>query len=380
MAVQDRQKVERAKQYNTGMRREIMKMLLALGTVTKNGLRMRFGENYKYAMETMRRMINEGMVREGKYELGRRVTRYFVLNDFPTQKKIYMKYFPVGYYYCYHLYGENNAKEISRKKKEEVYGMERVARVSDIGAMMMRSGVKCMPDEIHEILKGNVKIERGAAYYFTASAVKRSLDVVSNSRAVGFMCCANETFVVYNTGERARLKWSVSTEGKMMRIVNMIDREMREVEIEKEREVSSILIGGEQAVSMIFEEREDKRVSTIKIPSGYKEMLYVPYTEDGVWLLKQMNTAEWRAELKKKYLKGLQPPNIKNGIAHDAKDKDVNVLLFCIPDIEKLHNFVTHAKFTGAREKFRILCYPFQEEFLRTIAGENCEIRTITRD
>lgn len=380
MATKKDGKVERAKRYNTGMRHEIMKLLLSLGTVTTNGLRMKFRDNYKYAAETMRRMMDEGIIREGKYVLGRRVTRYFVLNDFPTKKKIYMRYFPVGYYYCYHTYGENNAKDISRRQKEEVYTMERIARISDIGVMMMRSGVKSMPDEIHEILKGDAKIEEGGTYYFTANAVKRSLDVVSNSRAVGFMCCTNETFVVYNTGERARLKWSVSTEGKIMRIVNMIDREMREVKIENGREVSAILIGGEQAVSMIFEEREDKRVSTIKIPSGYKEMLYVPYTEDGVWLLEQMNTAEWRAELKKKYLKGLEPPNIKNGIAHDAKDKDVNVLLFCIPDIEKLHNFVTHAKFTGAKEKFRILCYPFQEGFLRTITGDNCEIQTIMNE
>lgn len=382
---QEERKKERKKQYNKGLRRDLVGWCLSLGCVTTRGMKIYYGKDYAKKHMYVKTLINEDIIKEGRFKYEGLMTRYYTLNDYNNLYLRYIGSYPAGTHFVYMDYEEPQARFIGRTTKEEMYQRERAARISDTAMMFHTAGVPCMAEDKEEVLSGEKLVEKNLLY-LTSNEIKKSQNIKNTSRAVGYYFGIGETYVVYHTGQKRRLKWSLTVEGKNVNCINLINSTMRKDSLKHVTEVKAILTGGEEAVLKLFEQTEKRKKRSINnagmmtLPCGHKKLYYVPYNEFGCKMINIIGRNEWEKELKKEYLSKYSPAKLQNGIAHDARDGDTNIILFCIPDLESLHNFILHARYADNKNRFRIICFEEQKAFIQEVAEDSCEIETVNLD
>lgn len=389
----EKKKKDRSVNYNRGYRGELIRILLTAGCISYKGLHLMCGSHSMYTRK-LKQMREEGITEQKK--LGRR--RVEKLFNYNNSKDKYLSKLPPEYEKHYEQYGKEHSHNIGRWSSEKT-SAERAYRTSEICMLMNGAGIYMFPDEKPELSSAEkIKVENEAAYFYTASEIKKATNfqliipkarkeeekqkqktenLTVNTRAIGSLFCKESTYMIYHSGGKV-MKWNRSAEGQMSMHVGKIVRQL----IPDTKETGGIrrciiYANADKVFKSIFE-NDKKRLGLLTTNSGYDEMYLLPVNESGREFTSFMTRENWKETIKQEYLRGYETETVQGTIVCDGKDKRGSILLYCIPNINRLEKFIRAAEWSGDKNAFRIICFTFQESFVRSVAEEYAEVIVVS--
>lgn len=373
---QRKRKKRRPVDYTKGYRRELMQIMLTAGSVSYDGMHVLNKSHPMYAKK-LRQMEKEGIVEISRIKR-KKLAR---LKNFEKKSIEYIEFFP-GYYKHYNKYAKDNATDAGREKSD-ITRCKKAYREAEIIEMMHGAEIRSFPMEKAELYKGQ-KIGSEAVYYsdielkdvngFKISKESKNGKSVINSRAIGGVFSAGGNYIIYHTGNES-LKWSIKNEGQMALHISTILNKYGYWQQSGKIEENIIFANSDKPFLQMYKE---KRGTYVKTENGYNHTYILPYDKNGQRLLQKMLEANWKEKMLEEYLVGGDEEVVVNdynwSISCDAHKGNVNMLLFCIPDIVKLKKFLMSAEWTEEKENYQIYCYDFQQEFIEAVAGKYAEI------
>ena len=111
----------------------------------------------------------------------------------------------------------------------------------------------------------------------------------------------------------------------------------------------------------------------------YSSIYLLPYTQYGRMHLQLMCQDLWKERLIEAVFGELQNTSNINFSCHYYDDiNKTGKLLFCIPDINMLYNFLIAAQSLADKAHFEIICFDYQKDFIKTVSNGLCTIGTIS--
>ena len=390
-------KCTRKKRYDKGRRREIVGLILQSGGLTNRGLELywRNKDEYKNKSQIIATLKKEGIISEQKFKApGAKQIRIYTLKNFDERNKEYISDFKVGTYATYKNYLFSFKKDIG-----DSYDVQRQLRASNsinANMLMYLSGIKCDAETMFKLFdkrlisKGKAEgLEEGGNCYFQNLYPKTLKKYRTSSRSVGTLINQdNEAYAVYNIGS-TRPKWKQEDEKKHWRVlitncVNML-KPGENIKTDIENQQAIFIAEEKPIIDLITHERIKNKIfkeSFLTLPSMYRAGLYyVPFNTTGIKLLHLMSRKNWKEQIYKEILQNLyNTAHPNSGIAHDAYIDGVRILCFCVPDIERLRNFMINAREADDKTKWIVCCYKEQESLVKTCVGDWCTIKTFNID
>lgn len=389
-----RNKVAGKKNFNTGVRGEMYKLLLAYGMVTYDGLNMLHEHEKRIYQRGLKKMQKENLVNVKWMKGGRR--KYAILNnrEIKNEKDMYDEEL---YLSQYEAVGKDNSHNTSDSRN---FRVEKVYRGAKVYQMMYGAGINCMPTDKMKLLcvdddrvdtayglrdmlayYGDAEVKDAAGYKAVIGVGDKKGDrVLFNTRAHGVMCSEDRVYIVYNTEDKLMV-WTNTAEQKFMYTAR--DVISRTYGVNMNQKPCGIVIGSTMEMS--------KRILTQPIvltadktsisPNNPYDHLYsIPYDIYGQKMLELMQNSKWEQALKDKYLSGLSQLTVSSGVDCDGVDKENRryVLLYAIPDINRLYKFLANAGMREDKENFEIICYEWQREFIEDVTEGRYRVTAIS--
>ncbi len=363
----------RTKQFNRGFRNEIMRLLLSFGCVPKDSL-MSLPYHPSSRNRTITNLEREGIIEINRLETDRRIKHLIRLKSFEARSEGYLDFFEAGYYINYKKFVESIGAR--SRKGEEKLGRERMSRIGETGVLMYESGVKALMEDKLLIHKGNVFADDGA-YFFLPTEIRSVEDgELLNSRMVGALTTPDDLYMVYNSGMR-RLKWNekgeifghITTQHACDKLCNR--------QPNKDSKKKALLMGDKKVFLKLMSGEDNSRADTMRLPTIYDQLLFTTNDKQGTQIVRQLTEKNWEKGLKDKYLYDCNTSTFNNKVPCDGMIGDKNVLLFAIPDLEKLNSFKWFADYDNEPENYEIRCYDFQADMLREAVKDSCTITVL---
>lgn len=382
------------KNFNTGVRGEMYKLLLTYGMVTYDGLEMLHQHEKRIYQRGIKKMQRENLVNVKWMKGGRR--KYAILNnrEIKNEKDMYDE---AIFKSQYEAVGRDNSHNTSDSRN---FRVEKVYRGAKIYQMMYGAGINCMPTDKLKLLPawkttrdteytlrdmlayyGDAEIKDAAEYKADIGiGTKRGDRILFNTRAHGVMCNENRVYIVYNT-ENQLMIWTNTAEQKFIYSARDVIAHTYGVEINDKP--CGIVIGAtmemsERILTQPVIVTADKTYISANNPFDY--LYSIPYNQYGQKMLELMQNSFWEQALKDKYLKGLSQLTVSSGVDCDGVDKENRryVLLYAIPDINKLYRFLANASMREDREHFEIICYEWEQAFIEKVTEKRYKITVLT--
>ena len=383
------------KSYSEGRRREIVGLILNCGGLTNMGLRLywRKGDDYKNKSQIIATLRNEGIIKERKIKYAsENQIRLFTLDQFETKSKNYISCFENGTYAVYKNFYDTYKSQLHKETQRKY----RIGVSVNANTMMYLSGVKCDAISMYKMFDSrlakkeqNERMEKGAVYYVPNVFPLNKWGIKAASKSVGAMYYPNgDVYAVYICG-KSRPMWQEEFEfphwDKTIAVTaNRVGVDSTEYNLDRRSRKALFIADNECARKMIEENRRrtGPKQEYIVLPSMYHSGLYhVTFNEEGIKMLALMNKANWQENLLKKVLGKLYgTAYATNGISHDASDGEKMILCYCIPDLERFHNFLNNAIGYNDKSKFEIICFDAQYKFVKQVAEDYCTIKTVAID
>lgn len=372
-----------------------MRMLLTNGVVACNGFPLleRNGRMYSRKLQDMRKEGLVDILRIGNQKVGR-------IKDFEERYEEYIYEYELGYYGHYRNYGMPNGYDVAtgsdKNKREKAY------KTAEVFMMMYASGIASLRDERPPIeeLSGeeqtdgnNRNNEEGGndcsdcskySRYYQISEIKKATNfklyvsedekknrVVTNSRAIGCMVSPSECHIVYHIMNR-KMKWANRTESQIGTVVSQVVKGYCQ---KAKGNIDSCIVmsHGYAVIEKLLTETNGRR-GYINLQNGYNSMYWIPYGENGKYLLRKMGSnSTWKEELIEKYI-GKEKSNPvelrRSSVECDGIDGACKILLFCIPDIKKLQRFAISAEWSEDSSNYLVICYPHQTSLVKAVCGK----------
>lgn len=366
------------KNYATGTRRDIIYLLHCNGILTYRSIRIlpkSFGVH-----RTITQKLNEMLEEEvlGKVKSTSRIVQqnFFYMRDYESNSKTTSIGVPkecIEYYRAYY-------KEIIRAlwtSKSSI--VTRKILESEINTFMFSAGIDAMPDQNNE---DNAK-------YFGAREIKRytghkdDMDEkdgekkVKFSKIFGLLLSKGGNYGIYHTYKSGLTKLS-GGEQKILYQLNTITREIKG----PSESIGSAIVVVKDLKSLEknvdienFESQE--ALNYYNFETVYDRIYAIPYNESGRDTLTLMTREGWKMKMivaaTGEYQDTRHMPHICD---HYDNATDVSTLVFCSPDIVRLKKFIAKAKLENNKEKFRVICFDYQKEFVKAVVKQNALIYT----
>lgn len=364
-------KRKRRPSWRKGYRAEIMKMLMSFGVITFRALNLM--ENKEMYRRKIKEMKKEGYIEEHKNKGNRALS----LSDFDNKYQDYIGEYEMGYYGYHRRYCRTVVSYVTTYQKNYADFMAAV-RDSEAAVFMHEAGAGALMEEKIQ-LRDSGRIGRDdRAYYRTAEIKDTWKDRENNSlvfgrmRCNGWLTCPGGNYMVYQVC-MSQIRWFKTSEDNYAGYIKKLCRERKEGGAGDIREAVILAYTDEVFEKMVFYERQ--HAENLNVSNGHKTMYGLTYDTAGLILMRLMMERNWKKCLMDEYLYGLQINDSVSYSACNAYDGDVKILLFCIPDLVRLRIFMVQAADDRKPEKNRIYCFDTQEEFVKRIAGDCCEVR-----
>lgn len=347
-----------------------MKLLFTCGTINYRGLRLYsdiFG-NYRMYVKAVQKLRREGRVDTLHVDGCVNVRLSSPLDNYED----YLRVYGDTYRKAYPRLGELNRSNIGAHESDKVKAT-RALRDGEVHVLMKAAEVNVLAEEKKEIMMHDAS----QSTYYTSQEIKRQFGqtivfqeengTTVNSRTYGLLESPGGNYLTYHTGRRP-LKYSEKSEGQMREITRRVlaQNDKRDVSL------NAIVVGYNRKVFEEITNPEKYKHGCITVETHYPEVYMIPYTADGVNMLRLMCRPRWKEEMLNRYFKSGYEVTTKFKNCH-AKSGDVHALLFCIPDIKKLNAFISAAKWSTS-DKNRVFCFDYQVDFVKAIVGDCAEI------
>lgn len=377
---------KRPKLYNKGKRKDIVKMLLGNGGITYRGL-MVYSRNQKMLYQRIiKEMESEGLIKAGKVASGKyvKICDYESLVselEIPTKKSE-----PAKYVYDEKLFSsyKKNSEYVNRinsyreqitqeerkdkKKYENIKTInqraERIYRDIEVRQIMYSLGVLTLADEKPELTEKLTTVPLPA--YYTAQELKQSDKFhisnvenisISGSRSNGCLFCNDGAYMIYHSANRL-LRWSNQTEyifsSYTAKIANRIGYKIKGYVSE-----CILLSYGIDICTRLVNPASSTR-GLMTLDNKYQSIYNIPINENGGIHLKIMMRKNWKKELKEIFLEDYNTNTDNLMIPCDGYRENEYLLLYCIPDLVKLNNFIAASAWKDENTEFKIFCFDYQ--------------------
>lgn len=376
-----KKKQERKKHYESGYRNILIRLLLTGGAISYSGIDMLPGNKRMY-LRKLKDMEAErvvDIVRSNKRKIAR-------INYFEKNYTKYINDLALGYYGYYNKHGKNTKSKIVLKEKEGVTA-ERCIKDVEIIQLLYGAGVKTLYDEKQDINSGK-KLKENEVVYYTIGELRTYDEIQLNlklekdannsitSRVHGLLISPGGKYPVYHTGNTIMI-WKKSTEGQIAQYTSQIVNQKCEQSFMKGQAKECIILGYNMEVfkKIYFNTKK----GNLTLDSGYSTMYAIPYNTFGQKMLSRMTTRNWREKLNRDILPDYKLPGSLCEIVCDGIKDETFALNFCNANITRLRSFYAGMEWKRKTSNyiFEVYCYPFQEEFVRSIFEKHALIKLV---
>lgn len=370
------------KNYTKGTRREILELLYMCGVVPEKSLRYIQHRKYKVMRMKISEMVKEGVL---KYEKKNKLTRVLLINENHRDKERYEESLPETLRAYYRNYGKTDVKQFLYKNNG--YEPARVFYNSDTMLFMYGIGIKTLAIEKDGLLQKDI----GEAIYYNSKEIKNGINYkadvtetsegqnISSSRLRGMVVSKGGIYGIYRMNSLS--SYSQNGEYKMKLYLDRIVREKKDIDYET-REVEDVVLIVDENKEKLMEsyiepEKISGKYSIESLEFVYKRVYGLPADENGQKLMKVFTHHDWRNRI----INSFELPNDGNsGVVCDGYDGETAYYVFCIPDIKRFKKFLARAKVENNREKFVIICFDWQVDLVKKIAGYVAKIKSVPFD
>ena len=381
-------KKERQKQFNKiGLRREITQHILSCGCITNKdvGLMAESGERRSTVDIYLKRMKEEGFLKEVKANIYYRSYRIFKLADFKSNEEILKDAFgenTVSYYKLQKEYIDNLLTDWNANNSNGRNKLLRAVRRSHTAMLMKNAYIRTMADDFDKtsILNQTEKLDINGSYFFFLDELKNSFSNILNSRAVGMLVTPDANYIVYNQFQNRNQISDVEMRTKELGL--SVNDYLRS-DLSKVKNINAaILISEEKPILKMLteteEEQEQRKTRVFELPEPiFDKLYYVPSSIDGCKVLRQMSKENWEEDLIKN-IGQMYGPKKKTWLVHHATNGDnCYVYYFCLSELNSFKRFIVQTNEYLDKLQFEVVCFKYQEEFLKKVLDERIKITVI---
>lgn len=266
-------------------------------------------------------------------------------------------------------------------------------RMAEILCIFKQLNVKLWQEEkpkLHLNTKEEKRINLNNLIFYTSKELK-NIDVNQRyktdfTRIMGALFSPGGVYCIYNTN-KGLMKWNSQGEGKAQVLVeDIVNQNLEEYKSKLFEANSAIMFGKgmEPALEMLISnggKRDSNGFEMLSFDNTYRNIFYLTLDENGKRQLNIMTKKNWHDILKEEIFPE-EYINFKySNIDCDAIDKNNNkyILMFFDGNVGRLKRF-KQASYDSAKNKFEILCFPWQANFIKEYMENNVTCRILSID
>lgn len=386
-----KKKKNRPVNYKGGYRGELIRILLSIGCISYKGLHLLSGSFEMYTRK-LKHMREEGITSQAR--LGTR--RAEKLSNYNNNKRKYLSSLPEIYEEYYENYGLQNGYDIGKWVSAKQIA-ERAYRESEIYMLMEGAGFNIFPEEKPTLSECEKIDVTQNAYYYTVAEIKKSTDfelrlsdnekerekekkkehAVVNTRAMGCVFGEDGAYMIYHSGNKV-LKWNRSAEGQISMYSGKLTKHIYDNTEYIGAIKKSIIYATTDKVFVSVFQNDKRKLGLLNLNCGYEEIYGLPLNEIGREMTSFMTRKNWKEIMKREYLSDYDTNTGMGTIVCDGVKDENRILLYCIPNLTRLEKFIMASEWVGDNKQFIILCFDFQESFVKEMAADKVTIKTVS--
>lgn len=237
--------------------------------------------------------------------------------------------------------------------------------VAETVMMMLESDIGVLPTELPELrLSNRYNSFNGRSCFYSTRFIKRTLNKginkIVSSRIVGTLFAGNNIYAVYNTRSSA-IKWKGMNEMKTKYILTDLARINADIS-----ECNSAIIFGkdEKTILNSFFNQAEKNNKDFRFDKIYQNVYAIPQNPIGIELLKLFKIPCFQERILS-YMFEEKDICRNSGYGWHAIIDGVYVFSYLDTNIAALSRFYETAKRGKDKNKFMVICYDFQEKFIK---------------
>ena len=249
--------------------------------------------------------------------------------------------------------------------------------VAEAVMMMLESDIEVLPIELPELrLSNRYNSFNGRSCFYSTRHLKRTLNKginkIVSSRIVGALFAGNNVYAVYNTRSSA-IKWKGMNEMKTRYILTDLARVNGDLS-----ECNSAIIFGKDDKTILssFFNQAEKNNKDFRFDKIYQNVYAIPQNPTGIELLKLFKIPNFQEKILT-YMFEEKDICRNSGYGWNAVIDGVYVFSYLDANIAALSRFYETAKRGKGKNKFMVICYDFQEKFIREYFEGLASIATI---
>ena len=370
--------------YNEGTERhQIVNLLHISGVITPRSYQL--FNRPQHMANVMVKLKKEGVVEKSKNG------EVFENISLATYKDNLEEYFydniPYENIEYFEEYGKRDIKRAKYRKKEMAGDSQRIIRCGEIIALMYSTGIATLPSDKKTAVKNKTLMKnvyyqsREIKYY---SGYKDEVTESDNERTLiatrinGTLLTAGGNYNIYHIGKDIQV-WSTQGEYRIKNYIenmlaNYINKEScalnKAILFTYDLNIFTRLVNPAHKLKARYEGLE----------MTYKDLYVLPYDRFGKDMIKIMSESDWEYKLKFLIMEEKPQDTSMEEVVCDYVVDGAYYLLFCIPNISRYLDFIRKAAFVNKKEKFQIVCFDYQLDFVKRSAGNFAEISTTSFD
>lgn len=237
--------------------------------------------------------------------------------------------------------------------------------VAETVMMMLESDIEVLPTKLPELrLSNRYNSFNGRSCFYSTRHLKRTLNKginkIVSSRIVGAMFAGSNVYAVYNTRSSA-IKWKGMNEMKTKYILTDLARVNADIS-----ECDSAIIFGKDDKTILgsFFNQAEMSNKDFRFDKIYQNVYAIPQNPTGVELLKLFKVQNFQERILS-YMFEEKDICRNSGYGWHAIVDGVYVFSYLDTNIAALSRFYETAKRGKGKNKFMVICYDFQEKFIR---------------
>ena len=279
-------------------------------------------------------------------------------------------------------YGENDIKRAKYNKGKLIGNSRRIIRNGEAIAMMCASGIPTLPDEKKYVVKDKTLTDN---VYYQSREIKRYTgyadDVESESdeertviatRINGALLSAGGNYNIYHLGKDITT-WSTQGEYKFKNFLqNMLTNYINKTSCM----VDNALLYVYDLMTFLKVVNPSKNVQSRydALNMTYDNLYVLPFDKNGRDMTKIMAESDWQIRMYEMIMEEKYEDTSRLDFVCDYYDGEVYTFIFCVPNLSRYLDFVRKVKFVNDKDKFRVVCFDYQVDFVTASVGKYAKV------
>lgn len=106
----------------------------------------------------------------------------------------------------------------------------------------------------------------------------------------------------------------------------------------------------------------------------YDNLYVLPFDKNGRDMTKIMVESDWQIRMYEMIMEEKYEDTSRLDFVCDYYDGEVYTFIFCVPNLSRYLDFVRKVKFVNDKDKFRVVCFDYQVDFVTASVGKYAKV------